>query len=284
MRSIPLLTVDATAVFDDIAAAKHQPRRRRLQAARSKVLSAYDDYESSAPEVGGLNKAKLTSLQEDAMRHAFNVETEPMTTLRGNLLKRISVARCPFCGISESSTLDHYLPKEQYPEFSVFPKNLVPCCAVCNTRKQGRILDVGTNVRMFLHPCYDVIPDVEFLRVRTRMEADALVLSYRLTRPAGMELPTFQHLQSHFNELNLADRYRRMGLEHLGEKYPAFRRAYGAGEDADRVAEKLIEGAEDFEEASGPNYWLAKLYRALAGNAGFCDGGFEVVRVQTEQQ
>ena len=27
-----------------------------------------------------------------------------MTALRGDLLKRISVARCPFCGISESST------------------------------------------------------------------------------------------------------------------------------------------------------------------------------------
>jgi hypothetical protein len=30
----------------------------------------------------------------------------------------------------------------------------------------------------------------------------------------------------------------------------------------------------------GPNYLLAKLYRALAGNDDFCDGGFEVVRAQ----
>jgi hypothetical protein len=221
-------------------------------------------------------------VQKEAMRHAFTVETQPMTALRGDLLKRISVARCPFCGISESSTLDHYLPKEQYPEFSVFPKNLVPSCAVCNTRKRDRILDEGTNVRMFLHPCYDVIPDMAFLAVRARMEADALIMSYRLTRPAGMALQTFQHLRSHFKELDLADRYRRMGLEHLGGQYPALRRAYGPGEDAERVAEKLIEGAEDFEEVSGPNYWLAKLYRALAGNEDFCDGGFEAVRVQVQ--
>jgi 5-methylcytosine-specific restriction endonuclease McrA len=282
MRSIPLLAVDATDVFDEIAAAKRQPRRRRMRAARAKVLAAYQDYEDAVPEVGGLDETALTDLQKAAMQHAFTVETAPMTELRGDLLKRTSVARCPFCGISESSTLDHYLPKERYPEFSVFPKNLVPSCAVCNTRKRDRILDEGTNVRMFLHPCYDVIPVTEFLTVRARLEADALILSYRLTRPTGMALRTFKHLKSHFNELDLADRYRRMGLEHLGGQYPALRRAYGSVENAERVAEKLLEGAVDFEEVSGPNYWLAKLYRALADNDDFCDGGFEVVRVQAE--
>ena len=282
MRSIQLLAVDATDVFDEIAAAKHHQRRARMHAARAEVLASYQIYEDAAPEVGELDEAPLTDPQKEAMRHAFSVETQPMTVLRGDLLKRISVARCPFCGISESSTLDHYLPKEKFPEFSVFPKNLVPSCAVCNTRKRDRILDKGTNARMFLHPCYDLIPDTAFLVVRARMEADALILSYRLTQPAGMALRTFQHLWSHFNELDLADRYRRMGLEHLGGQYLALRRAYGPGEDAERVAGKLIEGAEDFEELSGPNYWLAKLYRALAGNNDFCDGGFEVVRGQTQ--
>lgn len=281
MRSIPLLAVNATNVFDEIAAAKQQPRRRRIQAARTKVLAAYQEYEDAAPELGELDEATLSNLQKEALRHAFTSETEPMTSLRGDLLKRISVARCPFCGIGESSTLDHYLPKERYPEFSIFPKNLVPSCAVCNTRKRDGILIEGTNVRNFLHPCYDMIPDLAFLDVRTRMEGDALSLSYSLTRPPGMVLRAFRHLQSHFTELDLADRYRRMGLEHLGGQYPSLRRAYGPSEDSDRVAEELIQDAEDFEEVSGPNYWLAKLYRALAGNNEFCDGGFEVIRVQT---
>ncbi len=150
------------------------------------------------------------------------------------------------------------------------------------TRKRDRILDEGTNVRVFLHPCYDQIPDMGFLVVRVRMEADALVLSYRLVRPAGMALRVFQHLRSHFNELNLADRYRLMGLEHLGGQYPALRRAYGSGRDAGRVAQILLDGAEDFEEVYGPNYWLAQLYRELADNVDFCDGGFEAVCPQRQ--
>lgn len=280
MRAIPLLAVDAVEVFDEIAAAKRQPRRQRMQAVRSKVLAAYQDYELAAPEVAGLEGATLTQLQKDAMRHAYTVTTAPMTELRGDLLKRISVARCPFCGISESSTLDHYLPKEKYPEFSVFPMNLVPSCAICNTRKRDRILDEGTNVRMFLHPCYDTIPDAAFVDVRVRMKEDALIVTYRVVRPLGIELHVYQHLKSHFEELDLADRYRRMGIEHLGGQYPALRRAFGPGKDAIRVAEKLTEGAEDFEEVAGQNYWLAKLYRSLASNKEFCEGGFEAIRVQ----
>lgn len=281
MRSIPLVAVNALDVFDRIAAAKRQPRRGRIQAAREEIVAAYQSYVDAAPDIGELGMATLTHQQKEAMRHAYNVETEPMIALRSELLKRISVARCPFCGIGETSTLDHYLPKEQYPEYSVFPSNLVPSCAVCNTLKRDLILDEKTNVRMFLHPCYDLIPNLEFLAVRTRMEADALILSYRLTRPAGMAPRTFQHLRAHFGKLNLADRYRRMGLEHLGEQYPSLRRAYGVSGDAERVAEKLIEKAQDFEEVSGPNYWLAKLYRSLASNADFCDGGFGAVQVLT---
>lgn len=282
MRSIPLLAADAVKIFDEITAAKRQPRRQRMQAVRSKVIAAYQDYDLAAPEVAGLEEVTLTQLQKDAMRHAYTVETAPMTELRGNLLKRISVARCPFCGISESSTLDHYLPKEKYPEFSVFPMNLVPSCAICNTRKRDRILVEGTNVRMFLHPCYDTIPDAAFVDVRVRMKEDALIVTYRVVRPVGIELHVFQQLKSHFEKLDLADRYRRMGIEHLGGQYPALHRAFGPGKDGIRVAEKLIEGAEDFEDVAGPNYWLAKLYRALASNKEFCEGGFEAIRVQRQ--
>ena len=116
MRSIPLLAVNATDVFDEIATAKRQPRRQCMLAVRARVLAAYENYEGAVPEVGGLAETQMTDLQKESMRHAFTVETVPMTRLRGDLLKRVSVARCPFCGISESSTLDHYLPKEQYQE------------------------------------------------------------------------------------------------------------------------------------------------------------------------
>ncbi len=280
MRMIPLLAVDATATFDAIAKAKHRKTRTHMRAARPEVIDAYDSYAQAAPEVAALAALDLTNDQKTAMRHAFTVETAPMQTLRGDLLGRPIVFRCPFCGISESSTLDHYLPKEDYPEFAILPLNLIPSCAVCNTLKRDRILVDGTDVRMFLHPCYDTVPNEEFLSVRARIQDEALILSYRIRRPDGMAQRIFRHLQAHFDVLNLADRYRRMALDHLGEYYPTLRRTYGEDEDAGRVANLLIEAACDAEEASGPNFWRAKLYRALAADNAFCDGGFRLAQLQ----
>lgn len=279
MRAIPTLNVDAEDIFDAISSAKRPPRREQMRSARGSVFAAYGLYDRAVPNVGGLGQTALTGDQREAMHHAYEVETVPMAALRGDLLGRIEVFRCPFCGLSETSTLDHYLPKEKYPEFSVFPSNLVPACGVCNTRKKDRILVHGTDVQMFLHPCYDQIPDLPFLDVRAALRGAGLVLSYALTQPAGMSDRTFQHLNSHFKELKLADRYRKDSLVHLGDQYPAFRRAYGPDGNAQRVVGKLIESAEDKEEVHGLNHWLAKLYRALAADARFCNGGFQVIRV-----
>jgi hypothetical protein len=190
----------------------------------------------------------------------------------------VEVARCPFCGLSESSTLDHYLPKELNPQFAIFPKNLVPCCPLCNTRKRDKVLDEETDIRIFLHPYFDDIPQALFMKVNVSLLPDAMILRYYIVRPAGITLSNFNRLQSHFQQLDLADRYRLMALEHLRGQLRALDRTYGAAEDADRVAARLLEQAMDFEDGYGKNYWLTVLYHTLAANKEFCDGGFEVLK------
>jgi 5-methylcytosine-specific restriction endonuclease McrA len=278
MHKIPFLNVNDEEIFDKIAAAKQQPRKRLLATVRAKVLTAYHDYNNAAPEVGNLANVVLTEPQMKALVHAFEVETAPMVKLRGDLLNRVEVARCPFCGLSESSTLDHYLPKELNPQFAIFTKNLVPSCSLCNTRKRDKVLDEQTNIRIFLHPYFDDIPSTQFMHVKITLLLNAIIIRYALIRPAGMVLSKFKHLQSHFRHLGLADRYRLMALEHLRGQYRGLARMYGTAEDASRVAEGLIEKANDYEEEYGKNYWLTILYHALAAHEAFCDGGFDVLK------
>ena len=278
MRGVPALKIDDAQVFDDIAAAKHQPRRGQLHVIRSAIMVAYEAYYEAAPDVGSLPAVTLTDRQREALVHAYEVETAPMAALRGRLLDRVLVARCPFCGIGESSTLDHYLPKEQHPQFALLSGNLVPSCGPCNTRKGRLVVDESTYVRFFLHPYFDKIPDLQFLHVDVAPLSDALGLIYRLARPNGMTRRTFQHLNTHFTRLWLADRYRLMSLEHLRDRYLAFARFYGAGENSRRLAGELIQDAGDLTAEHGPNHWRAVLYLALAANDAFCDGGFEALR------
>ena len=273
MRKIPSLELDDQKVFDDIAAAKRQPRQKYLKAIRANVLLAYSNYKNAAPDIGNLPAVVLTALQSKALIHAFEVETAPMLQLRCDLFDRVSVARCPFCGISESSTLDHYLPNELNPQFAIFSKNLVPCCGICNTRKRDLILDENNAVRLFLHPYFDNIPQARFIEIDVNLLPNAMTLRYRLVRPTGVKLREFKQLKSHFQLLGLADRYRRMSLEHLRTQYVALARLYGNTGRASRVEKSLSREAKRYEENYGNNYWLTVLYYTLAYNNAFCNGG-----------
>lgn len=59
---------------------------------------------------------------------------------------------CPMCGSMLSGTLDHILPKNTYPEFSVFSQNLVQACA-CNSLRSETL--VGRGGERILHPYFD---------------------------------------------------------------------------------------------------------------------------------
>src|SRR3954464_1818869 len=72
MRQVAPPAVDDEQVFDQIAAAKHEPRRGQLQAARAVVLSAYRDYNAAAPDVSHLPAVALNDLQKNALIHAYS--------------------------------------------------------------------------------------------------------------------------------------------------------------------------------------------------------------------
>ncbi|MEP7706532.1 hypothetical protein [Paraglaciecola sp. 25GB23A] len=61
---------------------------------------------------------------------------------------------CSMCGGKFPWSIDHVLPKSDYPEWAIFSKNLVPACR-CNIRR-GTLLkgSPATNARV-LHPYFD---------------------------------------------------------------------------------------------------------------------------------
>lgn len=277
MKSIPIPAIDRVRIYDAIRRAKQAPRDALMISIRSDVLNAYEVYLNAAPEVGALLSLPLLEPEKAALRHAYTVETRPMTELRIELLDGMGAALCPLCGLGETSTLDHYLPKERFAEFSVLPNNLIPCCARCNTLKRDKILVEGTQVRAFLHSYYDVVPVSRFVDLQVEIVGDALALSFDVVKPLDMEENTFFRLRSHFNKLRLADRYSRSSLELLGDQRSAFDDAYAAGAGLHGVREALLSEAGKYNR-HGPNHWRIVLFETLAAYDEFCDGGFVVIR------
>lgn len=60
---------------------------------------------------------------------------------------------CPYCGdLGIPPTLDHFLPKDYFPEYSILLNNLVPCCSKCQPKKGNKYITNKT--RLFYHPIF----------------------------------------------------------------------------------------------------------------------------------
>ncbi|CAD7713581.1 hypothetical protein LMG31884_06800 [Xanthomonas hydrangeae] len=61
---------------------------------------------------------------------------------------------CPMCGSPSCGTLDHLMPKEYFPEFSLYSRNLVPAC-LCNSKRKSTFK--SSDGSRILHPYFDAI-------------------------------------------------------------------------------------------------------------------------------
>lgn len=90
------------------------------------------------------------------------------TSLQETELNKIRANRgqfCPACGeAGQPYTLDHYLPKDLYPEYSVIPVNLFPMCDKCQTCK-GVLTTDANGERYFIHPYYDQFASNQLLYI-----------------------------------------------------------------------------------------------------------------------
>jgi hypothetical protein len=117
------------------------------------------------------------------------------------------------------------------------------------------------------------------VRLHVEVRADILILRYHVVRPTGVAEAVYQHVESHFRLLELADRYRVMSLDELRGQYHALSALDGAAQDAERVRAALTDYAATFQAEYGVNHWRTVLYGSLAQNDQFSDGGFTVMNV-----
>lgn len=70
--------------------------------------------------------------------------------------------RCPICGVTFANELDHYVPREKFPEFSANPLNIIPLCHDCNHTKLAKWKD-SNGFRMIFNAYFDELPQQKIL-------------------------------------------------------------------------------------------------------------------------
>lgn len=113
---------------------------------------------------------------------------------------------CPACGEDGTpNTLDHYLPKDDFPEFAITAANLSPMCDICQGAKKTKTVTVE-NERIFLHPYYDEFLDAQVV-VLTFMKPLETPPSITLQPSYALDATQKELVSRHIQGLEVTRRY-----------------------------------------------------------------------------
>ena len=138
--------MDPFTIYGNVVAAKHSPRKERLELLAGTIEALYQNYHDHRLDLSGLLAHGYVAPEKDDLTHCYSVPTAPLGELQSEILNQqpVQLRRlCPYCSINNHDAFDHYLPMNTYSEFSVNALNLLPCCTVCNMKKGDRVLDDG---------------------------------------------------------------------------------------------------------------------------------------------
>jgi hypothetical protein len=242
--------------------------RVRLAGYEDAVQAAYLGYAADA-----INILALQPMQLLEPGHAALLQENYSALSKGRALEELASQiyeaaefRCPMCNFEQAATLDHFLPKGSYPEFSVLARNLIATCNTCNHKKGAR------PANGFVHAYFDELPNQQILVATTLWEPE-LHVSYAPAVEPGVEANLFERLVNQFQILRLEDRFAREGGYVLAEIMSNCAEPYGRGGSA-LVKAELVRQAEVSEAVYGINHYKTALLKALADDGHFCGGGF----------
>lgn len=199
-----------------------------------------------------------TKLVKDFRKRYFDINPQTYNNL------------CPYCVINSSNTTEHILPKEQYPEYAVNVKNLIPGCAECNTAKGESVLDDNGN-KIIINYYTDILPDEQFLFMDITNNGGNLKLKYFLANHHNRIAPNLYALiERHFAKLHLLDRYDIKAVQEFAEVRNMYRTEHFANDvQYDVFAAKQQNKCELDVVEYGRNHWKVVMLRACAMSAVF---------------
>jgi hypothetical protein len=215
--------------------------------------------------MGNVSKEELKNVYSEHMV----AKGKPARDIYQAILSLAPMGLCPLCGFNQAETLDHYLSKANYPQFSVLPLNLVPACWGCNHGKRDTVAQ--TAGQQPLHPYYDhghYISD-QWLFAEVQ-QTSPVTVRYYVNPPAAWNPIFKERVEHHFTGFGLSRKY---SVQAIGE-LSAIRYVL-AHFCQDEVSRKIrLSEAATTHYNLHRNSWQTALYQALENSAWYCQVGF----------
>lgn len=174
---------------------------------------------------------------------------------------------CPSCGEPGTpGTLDHYFPKDAYPELAAVIVNLTPMCSECQGRK-GTDFQDEQGKKIFIHPYFDPVDQVLIsLYIHEPYSCPA---AFNVSVPANVDLVLRQLVCTHIHGVDFVERFedfcRLQYITLLG--IFAKERLDPDPDTAIRIVKRFLRSVE----GQSVNRWEAIFYRGVLNNPNLLD-------------
>jgi 5-methylcytosine-specific restriction endonuclease McrA len=275
MLSMNLPQIDHRALYKTaVSQTGRNVDKAVLQAMEDRVVKAGEDYTSHLNGAGAWAVTPLLmSADEDKL--ARKMYDSRLVSKEGICRQtyvqiRQSATACPYCEYGEVYEVDHFLPKDDFPELNIFPANLVPICHPCNHIKLvGRPMNAADSL---LHPYFDRLPrDVRWLFATMSSNGNGPVLAYSVQLDAAYG-SLAGRLSWHFDKLQLGRRFRERSSKVLVEIESDLEGLFetlgpdGLSAHFSSVSQKKFSDHGNVLEAAA--------YAAAAANLSYCAGDY----------
>lgn len=267
MQNLKIPEMKAKDVLESIIKRKHEPRKSILKSIKTDLLERFQIYEENKESLENINEYKgINEEQKEALLDCYKRSGYLENSVIQKSIKDIQEAhhkeKCPYCRINTPNTIDHYLPKDDFPEFAFLPINLIPCCSICNERKGTRWKD--DNSRFFLNYYFDKITQDKFLYINLEYKKDNLKFTSSINYYLDVANIDDDHnsdiIISHFDKLNLLERYDKLIMEEISNIYTMIiKNNY----PIDNYRITIDMQYNTFKDVYGENHWKTALYKAI---------------------
>lgn len=216
---------DPKELFDTVLIRKSRRNKEKLESIKEIVFNRYDEYLDKkniledikdSPECCKEMKDTLKGCYTRDKEYEVGIVTSNIISMQTSSVQ----SKCPHCGLSEPDTIDHYLPKDIFPEFSILPINLVPMCGRCNNIKNTDWKING--YRNSIHFYFDTFIDKKFLycKLEYRSKVNTIPIpKFYFQKHEEMNDTQFIIAKNHFDTFKLYERYSKQIVETISSTY-----------------------------------------------------------------
>lgn len=278
MRNLNVFNGGTSDFLDEVIASKRNSSKdpdykQRINLLSPNIKMLYNDYDTahnannhvSLIPNGYVNQEKTDLLKLYTSGNSRLVKLKNSIT---TVLDNRAMNTCQYCTIAPIGSLDHIVPKGEFPEFSVNPKNLLPACTTCNSHKNENWKE--NNKTIFLNLYTDILPNDQYLFVDLVITANNIQPTFELRNVNNINPDFFELLENHYSRLQLPQRFKKESHKIISE----FTNLISASShllNENQIKQFVLTKINEDKSVFGSNYYKSILEETLINNQTYLD-------------